>query len=237
MKKNRETSKHIGKRFGRLQVVAFARFKGRKKYLLCVCDCGSDKEAREDSLGVHVNSCGCLKKEINTMSGKKMGESNKIHGFTGSRFHTIWQGMLGRCQNKNHHAFSRYGGKGISVEKNWLTFENFRDDMYSDYQSHLKEFGEMHTTLDRIDNLSNYSKQNCRWATKSEQNRNTTVNRVLEIDKTKKTLVEWSEISGIHRATIMSRIGRGWNIKDAIFSKVNKNLSVGQPYDKTYPLT
>ena len=96
------------------------------------------------------------------------------HGMTGTRIHRIWQGMLQRCRSKNN---LNYGGRGIKVCKRWLKFENFQVDMYESYVEHVAKFGEYDTTLDRKKNDGNYSKQNCRWATREMQLNNTSILR------------------------------------------------------------
>ena len=40
-----------------------------------------------------------------------------------------WSGMIERCNNPSRSFYERYGGRGISVDKRWLSFENFLSDM------------------------------------------------------------------------------------------------------------
>ena len=79
--------------------------------------------------------------------------------------------MKTRCMNPNYTDYKNYGGRGITVCDRWReSFENFFEDMGE------RPCGK---TLDRIDNDSNYSKKNCRWATYKIQRHNQSYFHVL----------------------------------------------------------
>lgn len=68
--------------------------------------------------------------------------------------------MKRRCQYPKHHAYSRYGGRGIKICDRWESFENFLADM---------GIRPIDSSLDRIDNNGNYEPVNCCWSTPFEQ--------------------------------------------------------------------
>ena len=80
-------------------------------------------------------------------------------GYSKHPLHRHWLGMKSRCRNK-----PLYVKEGIKVCERWLSFPNFVEDMQEGWWDGA--------TLDRIDNRDGYFKENCRWATYSQQNAN-----------------------------------------------------------------
>lgn len=75
--------------------------------------------------------------------------------------YTTWAGMFSRCENKADPSYRNYGARGITVSRRWYCFDTFLAD--------LGPRPSPKHSLDRIDNSKGYGKNNCRWATRSEQ--------------------------------------------------------------------
>lgn len=86
------------------------------------------------------------------------------HGLYSHPLYCTWSTMKARCYNIKSAKYPLYGEKGIRVCERWRgSFALFLEDMGERPEG---------CTLDRIDNLKDYSPENCRWATYSDQNRN-----------------------------------------------------------------
>lgn len=200
-----------GQTFGRLVVVAPTRDSRGKHCWQCRCSCG-----KETRVGAHdlragkVVSCGCFLLE-------RIREANTTHGHNKnnaqrSQEHRTWAAMLSRCRNPKDTKYERYGGRGIKVCPRWLKFENFLVDMGRKPSPKY--------TIERKDNDGNYELDNCRWATRKEQMRNTQRTRLLTHRGKTQCLQDWATELGVRYLTLWSRLARGWPVEQALSTKV-----------------
>ena len=199
-----------GQKFGCWTVLSRAKnsLQGHSRWL-CECDCGTQRVVLGNSLrrGESTN-CGCVAKE-------KLRKINTKHNKKRHPLYSVWIGMKKRCLNKNDHAYMYYGGRGVTIHNEWINhFQSF-------YNWAIKNGYKRNLTLDRIDVNGNYEPSNCRWTDKKTQARNRRSNFNITYNNETKCLTEWSEILGINRGTLKSRILRSkWSIEKAFTTPI-----------------
>lgn len=172
------------------------------------CDCGNTFSASPSRvISGHKKSCGCRK-----LAG------TKTHGCNGDEFYPTWYAMMQRCHNPSHHKYKDYGARGISVCEEWKSPKAFIEWARATIGSKKPGY-----TLDRYDNNSDYSPENCHWATPTEQARNRRSNRIVTLKGESKPFKVWCDEFGISDAAVRQRLKLGWAYEDAFMTPVSKD--------------
>lgn len=137
---------------------------------------------------------------------------NIKHGWHGTLTYARWKSMMQRCYTTSTSNYRYYGGKGISVCERWHNFSNFLADM--------GECPNISMTLDRINGEKNYEPENCRWATKTEQNRNRSNCVALTHSGRTMILRDWAAEIGISPNTLAQRLYLGWEVDRALTTPI-----------------
>lgn len=190
-----------GQRFGRLVALTRNGQDTNGAWLWdCQCDCGRTITTSGSRLRRgRVQSCRCISREMTS-------QRVKTHGMSLRSEYRIWQGMKERCHNPVSTSYPRYGAQGVVVCERWRdSFENFIADVGPRPSS-------LHT-IDRYpDTKGPYSPDNCRWATRREQQNNLSSNRVITFRGKSMTVAQWGREFGVPRNTIYARLNRGWSV-------------------------
>lgn len=205
-----------GQTFGRLTAIRPTGGKtvhGRLWH--CSCSCGGTAIAVASRLiTLHTRSCGCLAKEASHKpTNLKHGHTTNAKRATASEYN-IWCTMKQRCLNPSSANYSRYGGRGITIDPEWLT-----DDGYMAFYRDMGPRPSKAHSLDRRDPNGPYSKANCRWATVVEQQNNRSGTRQITYNGETCTSAEWSRRTGIPANAIRNRLDAGWSVARALETK------------------
>lgn len=128
----------------------------------------------------------------------------------------IWKSIIQRCTNKNAKAYPDYGGRGICICDSWR----------NSFEAFLADVGPRPSpghSLDRENNDGNYEPGNVRWATRTEQNRNSRHNRLITIDGVTKPLCEWLDERGVKVRTFYYRVHSGRTDAEALSQRDFRN--------------
>lgn len=209
----------IGQKFNRLTILKFV---GVDKYgnskFLCKCDCGKTKVLLGSKVkGGRTKSCGCLHSETARNNTKK-------HLSSHTKIYNVYAHILSRCFCKTNKNYHNYGGRGITVCKEWTDKENGFDSFYKwsiqNGYDETAEFGKC--TIDRIDNNGDYEPSNCRWVSIKEQANNKRVNHLLTYKGKTQNVTQWAIELGFNKGTLFSRIHKGWSVEKMLSTPVKK---------------
>lgn len=130
----------------------------KQRKVIAQCECGTIKSVVYTFIKTgRSKSCGCVQRNV----WKNINTKHLKHN---SREYSSWLNMKTRCTNPKFKQWKDYGGRGITICKEWLnSFEQFYIDMGR------RPIG---TSIDRINVNGNYEPNNCKWATTKEQRQN-----------------------------------------------------------------
>jgi hypothetical protein len=204
------------KRFGRLIA---KRNVGKSKWgsllWLCKCDCGKDHTVASGKLiQGKSRSCGCYANDLHVAQLIQ-------HGITvGGKPRTfiIWNGIKSRCLNPKSIGYKSYGGRGITICDQWLSFEAFHNwAINNGYQDGL--------TIDRIDNNKGYSPDNCKWTTARDNKVRQRKSIMIEASGIENSLSGWSKELLLSRYLLTQYYRR--NGKERTATAINEVLRSG----------
>lgn len=205
----------IGTRCGKLTVIKYlgyyARLKDSKRYwYLCKCDCGNLVEVDRNHIITtekrKTKSCGCLRNR---------------HGYSKHPAYNNYKCMIGRVHRPDPIKHKHYIENNIGICEEWdghpEAFCRWADS--SGFKKGL--------TLDRIDNLGDYSPENCRWVTPQVQaNNRSSYNCNLTYSGKTQSISLWAKELGIADSTLRSRLNDfHMSVEEALTKPVNKDYA------------
>lgn len=199
----------------------------KRRYYLCVCECGKELAITVSDLkNGHTKGCAQCHGRIFSRSNFKHGDSSRKDPQY-KRLLRIWYGMLNRCHGAKPKSENKnYQDKGIKVCDEWRNADtgyfSFREWALShNYADNL--------TIDRIDPNKDYSPDNCKWATLTEQARNKSNTIWVEVEPGKKLCIADAIKffnNDIRPSVVYRRIFRGWSLIDSVSKPITRPKAV-----------
>ncbi len=204
----------IGIKINKIKVLGYSHNdKFGRCIMHCACDCGNKCIVPATHIRTgRVKSCGCLLKQALLLRTKHGHAKYRNMSTT----YSVWQGMVKRATDENHAQADRYIKRGIGISKRWLKFINFLADMGE------RPIGK---EIDRIDNNKGYCKQNCRWATKAENNLNKATTRKVIYKGKEYPLLSLCKMYNIRYGCVSYRLTIGWSLHAALTTKSIRDKS------------
>jgi hypothetical protein len=205
----------VGLKVGLLTVVKYIYSRKKNPHWICECECGRYPIFSSNSLRKGLISCGCVHRKFRADVPIKMDEDRK-------RILRIFKGIIDRCEREQNISYHNYGGRGIHMCSEW------RNDFKAFYEWAISHGYANNLEVDRIDFNGNYCPENCRWISKTENNRNTRANVFIMYRGERLCIAEACEKAGMKKwyKTVCNRLKMGWDVEKALHTPVRKNSYV-----------
>ena len=176
----------------------------------CLCSCGKQHNITHGSLvSGNGRSCGCLERDLTIKRNHKHGHASRA--FTSPEY-DIWCGIIKRCTSPR---YKNYHGRGIQICPRWRdSFEAFYADM--------GPRPSCDHSIERIENDGDYTPNNCRWATRTEQAHNKRNNRWITYNGETLCWTDWGRRLNTSAGTIQGRLRAGWSIERTLTQPVKR---------------
>jgi hypothetical protein len=151
------------------------------------------------------------------MKNKQARWINGVFGGQQRREYICWKNMKSRCNTPSATGYKNYGGRGIKVCERWeKSYDAFLADMGVCPRGY---------TIERIDNDKGYYPENCKWATRTENNNNARSNVYIELlPGWKKSISRWCAELGIIKSTAFGRHYRGMDGKEILLKGIQEKM-------------
>lgn len=194
-----------GASFGKLKVLGISEKRKKKNrcitYWACLCECGTSVIVSTNDLRTgNTSSCGCGRKGINS-----------THGESKTRLYRTWRGIKNRCLNPNEMGYEYYGGRGIRLCEEWMSFEGFSEWAKANgYADNL--------TIERRDVNKDYEPSNCSFIPGKEQAFNRRTTRHETAFGETKPLWAWAQDARclVSYQVLYLRLRRKWDLEKAL---------------------
>jgi len=161
-----------GEKYGRLTIVkevspyVLPSGKSPSRRFECLCECGETTLVKLSHLRTNrIKSCGCL-------SVDRLVERVTQHGLSKHPLYFVWASLVNRCTNPEHPCYHHYGGRGITVCKEW------RENIGKFIDWAVKNGWKEGLCIDKINNNKGYFPGNVRFVDDGLSRRNQCVIRV-----------------------------------------------------------
>lgn len=157
--------KYIGKIYGCYEIISRTNQRTKDRHIIynCRCvHCGTEKQMKLSNIKYNKRTMCTHYIIIGSIAIPNIIEDKSIPN---KRIKKIFLNLVHRCYDISDKDYRFYGEKGIGIYKKWVENPN------EFYQWAIANGYDDKLTIDRINEEKDYSPDNCRWITRSENAR------------------------------------------------------------------